>query len=242
MLDTEYLDFVKKIPQYKQREPEWFEQRKGKLTSSDAATALGQNPYKKPVELLFEKCIGRPQYSNQSTLHGQKYEDEAIKFYEVLMGKTNHNFGLIGYEDLNPLRNYVDERYHFLGGSPDGIALDNKSLEKPIMIEVKCPFRRKIVHGRIPAHYYAQLQLNLAICNLDIADFMEYVPSTREFNLVRVYRCEKWFNEHFPILEQFWKDVQYWRNNDITKHPEYETYYGQQISMFIPEENECMFD
>ena len=103
-------------------------------------------------------------------LNNLNRKDEAIKFYEVLMGKTNHNFGLIGYEDLNPLRHYIDERYHFLGGSPDGIALDNKGIEKPIMIEVKCPFRRKIVHGKIPEHYYAQLQLNLAICNLDIAD------------------------------------------------------------------------
>ena len=94
----EHLNFLKQIVQYPQKSNEWFEQRKNKLTSSDAATALGINPYKKSVQLLLEKCgAGRSFEGNESTLHGQKYEDEAIGRYETLMGKTNHTFGMIDF-------------------------------------------------------------------------------------------------------------------------------------------------
>ena len=52
----EKIDKLLKIPQFEQRSPEWFAQRKDKLTSSDAATVLGINPYSKEEELLFKKC------------------------------------------------------------------------------------------------------------------------------------------------------------------------------------------
>ena len=44
------------IPQFEQRSPEWFAQRKDKLTSSDAASVLGTNPYSTKTELLYHKC------------------------------------------------------------------------------------------------------------------------------------------------------------------------------------------
>ena len=120
-----HLKFLKSIKKYEQRSPEWYEQRKNKLTSSDAATALGINPYKKAVQLLLEKCgAGRSFEGNENTLHGQKYEDEAIGKYEMLMNKTNHTFGMISFADLDPIRinrescKYIHPKYHFLGGSP----------------------------------------------------------------------------------------------------------------------------
>ena len=45
------------IPQHEQRSKEWFALRYTKLTSSDAATVIGTNPYSKPHELLFKKCV-----------------------------------------------------------------------------------------------------------------------------------------------------------------------------------------
>ena len=101
----EQLEFIKAIPQFEQKSKEWMIQRYGKLTSSDAATALGINPYKKPVQLLLEKCgAGRSFTGNESTIHGNKYEDEAIQKYSFLMGKENHSFGMISFSDLDPIR------------------------------------------------------------------------------------------------------------------------------------------
>jgi len=232
----EHLEFIKTIPQYVQKSSEWFNERKNKLTSSDAATALGINPYKKPVELLLEKCgAGRSFTGNESTLHGQKFEDEAIDKYSYLMGKENHTFGMISFGALDPMRikkesskKYVNEKYHFLGGSPDGIAVDKSNLEKLVMLEVKCPMRRKIKHGQIPVYYYPQVQLNMFILDLEIADFVEYIPNIDnkniEMNIVRVHRDYEWFDKNVIILQKFWEDVQLWRTRDITTHPEYKKY------------------
>lgn len=242
-----HLEFLKSLPSYPQKSKEWIEQRRHKLTSSDAATALGTNPYKKAVQLLLEKCgAGRSFEGNESTLHGQKYEDEAIAKYEMLMGKKNHIFGMISFADLDPIRKengyekYIDEKYHFLGGSPDGIAVDKIITENSILsqVEVKCPLRRKIKHGQIPEYYFPQVQLNMFILDLEVTDFIEYIPSAigkgEELNIVRIYRDEEWFDKNFPILQKFWEDVQYWRTHDITTHPEYDKYYGAQAPIVAP--------
>ena len=75
--------------QVKQRSDEWYVTRKSCLTASDAATALGQNPYKKPAELIKSKSgfYANAQPDPQmirATEHGIKYEDEAAAAYAVL--------------------------------------------------------------------------------------------------------------------------------------------------------------
>jgi putative phage-type endonuclease len=251
-----HLEFISKITQYEQRSDEWFAHRKLHLTSSDAASALGINPYSKPIELLFKKCgAGKPFNGNEATLHGQKYEDEAIEKYALLMGKKNHEFGMIPYAELNPTRTdirFTSDEYGFLGGSPDGIAEDldpeHKNPERLVMLEVKCPMRRKIKHGQVPNYYYPQVQLNMFILNLEIADFIEYVPSSgykknMELNIVRVHRCEDWFHKNVPILKDFWDSVLLWRERGIENHPEYSkyAYVEPKITRVIPTRPEYLF-
>ena len=206
------------IPQYEQRSPEWFEQRKDKLTSSDAGTVLGLNPYSSYKEVLFDKCgIHKEFKGNVATLHGQKYEDEAIDKYCLMFDKTNYNFGMIGYGDV-----HTDNKYNWLGGSPDGIVQDNEDPDgqEPILLEVKCPYRRKIIPGICPQYYYPQVQLNLFITDLNCADFIEYKPPD-VFNVVRYTRDEEWLNDNLPRLESFWKEVENYRKIGIKEHPEY---------------------
>jgi predicted phage-related endonuclease len=236
------------IPQFEQRSPEWFAQRKDKLTSSDAASVLGTNPYSTKTELLYHKCgLEKPFTSNVATLHGQKYEDTAIELYCRITGKVNYNFGLLCYQDVNlgnpeiNLKcesnesresnecNYItfqkNPEYNFLAGSPDGIAesIDNPD-EEPILLEVKCPYRRKIKDGYIPIYYYPQVQLNLLICDLSVADFIEYCPKTSKLNIVRIIKDYDWISKNAQLLIDFWKDVVHYRNIGIEKHPEYLTY------------------
>jgi putative phage-type endonuclease len=212
------IEKLLKIPQYEQRSAEWFKQRENKLTSSDAATALGINPYQKSTEVLFKKCGQdlNPFVGNVATLHGQKYEDEAIQKYCKITGQINYNFGLIAHEDV-----YNNKDYYWLAGSPDGIALSTSDVNaKPILLEVKCPYKRVIKHGEIPDYYFPQVQLNMFICDLDLADFIEYRPPN-EINIVRVNRDEKWLSENLKKLELFWKDVEFYRINDIKTHPKF---------------------
>jgi putative phage-type endonuclease len=216
------INSLLEIPQYEQRSPEWFSQREGKLTSSDAATALNINPYQKPHELLFKKCGHdlKPFVGNVATLHGQKYEDYAIEKYCRAMGKTNYNFGMISYTDVHD--NDID-KYYFLAGSPDGIVTDNENPEtEPILLEVKCPYRRKIELNKCPKYYYPQVQLNLFICGLTRADFIEYRPGTQTedeiLNIVRIHIDHNWLNTNIPILYNFWKDVEHYREIGIENH------------------------
>lgn len=207
-----------KLPQHEQRSPEWFEQRKDKLTSSDAATVLGINPYQKPHEVLFKKCGHdlKPFVGNIATRHGQKYEDEAIEKYCKITGYKNYNFGLLCYKDIHP-----DDDYYWLAGSPDGIVQDIYSAEKePILIEVKCPYRRKIKKGIIPDYYYPQVQFNLYICQLKTADFIEYFPPNT-MNIVRVNIDMPWIKKNIQVLERFWKDVEHHREIGLQDHPKF---------------------
>tara|TARA_E500000178_G_scaffold279695_1_gene279566 strand:+ start:10889 stop:11650 length:762 start_codon:yes stop_codon:yes gene_type:complete len=212
------------IPQYEQRSKEWFAQRYTKLTSSDAATVLKINPYAKEHELLFKKCgyDPKPFISNIATLHGQKYEDTAIELYCRITGRKNFNFGCICYTDVHKDYSNYNKNFDFLAGSPDGIAqsLINND-EEPILLEVKCPYRREIKDGYIPTYYYPQVQLNLFICDLNIADFIEFCPKTNKLNIVRILKDNIWLNENIPILINFWKNVLYYRDIGIDKHPEY---------------------
>lgn len=218
------IEKLLKIPQHEQRSPEWFAQRYTKLTSSDAATVLGTNPYSKPYELLFKKCgyDPKPFISNIATLHGQKYEDTAIELYCRITGKFNYNFGCICYTDVHKeLPNY-NSKYDFLAGSPDGIVESLLSPnEEPILLEVKCPYRRPIKDGYIPEYYYPQVQLNLFICDLNIADFIEFCPKTNKLNIVRIAKDYNWINKNIPILINFWNKVEYYREIGIENHEEY---------------------
>jgi hypothetical protein len=54
----------------------------------------------------------------------------------------------------------------YLGASPDGITEDG------VMVEIKCPWRRKI-NGEIPLQYYYQIQGQLAVCALEECDYFE---------------------------------------------------------------------
>lgn len=234
------LAFIQGIKQNVQKSQEWLEQRKKFLTSSDAATALDINPYEKSDVLLFKKNgISKPFTGNIATKHGQDYEDEAIDIYCKLMSKKNYNFGLIEWNQINEIRSdYLNDFINssgidpsFLAGSPDGIAYDEQ--EGLVLLECKCPFGRQLKYDYCPEYYYPQVQLNMAILDIDKADFIEYIPANvvlskgqvhdkPQFNIVRIHRDYNWLTENITKLHTFWSQVLKWRELGIVNHPMYE--------------------
>lgn len=218
------ISVIKAIPQHKQKSQEWLKQRQGYLTSSDAASALGTNPYSSYDELVFKKCgISKPFTGNIATRHGERYEDEAIERYCSVMGMVNHEFGLIPYEAVP--REGGDPELNFLAGSPDGIALPVgcDDTAEPVLLEVKCPFRRKPIQGVCPEHYVPQVQLNMLICKCKKADFIEYLPKTQELFITRFYIDHDWLRSHFDHFKGFWRQVLQYKNQGIHTHPKYTT-------------------
>jgi len=199
------------IPQYEQRSPEWFAQRNNALTASDLPTVLSENKYKQPWNLLVEKCDpnGKPFVGNAATRWGTHYEDIAIEKYSSLRNKKVLSFGLL-----------IHPQYSWLGGSPDGITTDG------ILLEVKCPLTRPIIQGEVPEHYRSQVLLNLEICDLEVAHFIEFKPGKSDndyiINIVEILRDREWFSRKLPVMKEFWDSVLEYRIKGISSHPKYQ--------------------
>src|SRR5210317_2390911 len=185
-----------------QRSQEWLDLRKNMLTASDCATAIGENKYEKPFDLLLKKCgKGKPFTGNAATEHGNKYEDEARIIYEQRHNEVVHEIGL----EPHP-------KYPWLGGSPDGISESGK------LIEIKCPMSREIL-PEVPQHYMPQLQLCMEILDLEECDFIQYKPAEfnwprpEEFVVVNVKRDREWWKTYFPVMKEFWDRVLYFRQH-----------------------------
>ena len=186
LLDAEYAP---------QRSEEWLRLREGMLTASDAATALGINPYEKPKDLLMKKCGLKKFNGNAATMHGNKYEDEARDIYCLKYNEVAHEIGLRPHPE-----------HTWLGGSPDGITESGK------LLEIKCPLRREI-KPEVPVYYMPQLQLLMEILDLEQCDFIQYKPAEMtwpgpsEFVVVHVMRDRQWFQDSLPIFRAFWDTV-----------------------------------
>lgn len=140
-----------------QRSPEWYKFRENLITASSWGNVLGYIDSER--KLLLQKLghEGSQFKGNIFTQFGTKYEPVATSIYERRTKKEVIEFGC--------MRHPKEENF-FLGASPDGIAADG------IMLEIKCPPKRPI--GNIPTDYYwAQMQGQLEVCDLERCDFLE---------------------------------------------------------------------
>ena len=165
----QYRDELKvllQLPLMKQRTEEWFEARKTRLTASDLYDAIkGGNVSIKLAKKKANIVVDNINYNAIPALKwGTMFEPMAMRCYSQKMNNINiHDFGLICD---------VDNK-HF-GASPDGIN------DLGIMLEIKCPYSRKIIDGVIPDKYKMQIQGQLAVCKLKECDYIECIFKTIE--------------------------------------------------------------
>jgi putative phage-type endonuclease len=155
------LNVLLQLPLMKQRSDEWFEARKTRLTASDLYDAVkGGNISIKLAKKKANIITDNINYNAIPALKwGTMFEPMATRCYSQKMNNINiHDFGLIC--DVN--------NKHF-GASPDGIN------ELGIMLEIKCPYSRKIIDGVIPDKYKMQIQGQLAVCKLKECDYIECI-------------------------------------------------------------------
>lgn len=150
------------IPKIEQKTLEWYKARWNVVTASDFAQALGEGKFGTQKQFIEKKCkpldtTDTGPTDNPFFKWGHMFEPVATSIYEKMHNKHVHEFGLL----LHP-------RYDFFGASPDGITDDG------IMLEIKCPFKRKLT-GEIPVQYYYQIQGQLDVCDLDECDYLECV-------------------------------------------------------------------
>lgn len=143
-----------------QRTPEWYEARRKVLTAStfhDVCVSRGKYLEK----IISEKVaadMNRKPLPGYAILHGTILEDVACKYYEKVTGGKLHQFGLI----QNP-------KYPAIGASPDGAS------EHGVLLEIKCPYSRQLVHGEVPIKYMYQIQGQMLVCEIPRCDYLECV-------------------------------------------------------------------
>jgi putative phage-type endonuclease len=173
------LEKLKLLPQVEQRTPEWYAMRKTLITASDFAQALGDAKFGTQRQLYIKKSGYEEDKFNGNSpplKWGVMFESVACDIYSRRYGVVVNEFGLLRHPTIA-----------FFGASPDGIT------DQGVMLEIKCPFKRKIT-GEIPLQYYYQIQGQLEVCGLDECDYLEC-----EFEL---YSGEQTFFEDHGMYEK----------------------------------------
>jgi putative phage-type endonuclease len=155
---------LQKIPRIEQKSEEWYNVRNNLITASDFAQALGEGKFGSIDDLLKKKV--RPVSNLDDTFSknnpffawGNMFEPVANDIYSAMHKNVKiHEFGLLKHPSLD-----------FFGASPDGIS------DMGIMLEIKCPYKRKIEFGQdVPTQYYYQIQGQLEVCGLSECDYFE---------------------------------------------------------------------
>lgn len=162
-IKSEYIEYLKNIPQPKQKTEEWYIYRYNHLTASNGWKAFSDNQCVMN-SLIYEKC--KPyEIKNYNSLSenpmtwGHKYEPLTTFIYEELYDTKIEEFGCIPHKT-----------HLFLAASPDGIVTGKNNYGR--MIEIKNVVSREIT-GNPKKDYYIQVQLQLEVCDLEECDFVE---------------------------------------------------------------------
>jgi putative phage-type endonuclease len=204
-IDILFRDLLTSIPQSLPdgtRNPVWLELReKATVNPSALGMILGLYKNKTMQDAVNKKVYKIQEPDNDAMEYGRDMEDHVISMYEKEKGVKVFHCGFIRSKE-----------YPWLGGSPDGICIDNGKL-----IEVKCYLWGKIETCPKPAHF-AQIQAYLEITGLSECDLLEYRWPTLKITTIK--RDTKWWQAIMPALRRFLEAVEFENNllNDEAWH------------------------
>lgn len=192
-----------------QRTPEWYALRKGRITASNAAAALGISKYTSKrglVNVLSRVNLPGEAENGPVTpamVHGIEHEAKALSWYCESRGVT-----------VDPIGFAYSLEMPRLGVSTDGLVGDDG------IIEIKCPYggmyeglatdTKSPTLSHIPVDHYAQVQMGMGIlerkwCDYIVADFVSAaIPS--------------YYVERIPYNHQYWTLVKYKLNRYAEKY------------------------
>jgi len=179
--------------QTEQRTPAWYQRRHNMITASSAWKTFGTEAVMN--QLIYEKCKplidddsddGIVNVNVDSPLHwGQKYEYVSARIYQLKNNTRLGEFGCIQHSDPS---------LFFLGGSPDGINIDDTSPLYGRMVEIKNIVNREIT-GVPKEEYWIQMQIQMEVCDLDSCDFVE--TRFKEYEHVEDYEQDVEIDYHY---------------------------------------------
>ena len=204
-----------------QRTAEWFEARKGMITGSRAAAALGISPWQTPEQLMREMVreyhgAESERVDNMIMEYGRNHENLAMLDYMSKTGNVPEECGFIVHPDIP-----------WLGASPDGLIGDDT------VLEIKAPWKYR--NKKDPdmenifsvnlSHYMVQVQIEMACSVRPLAHFYQWGQWKNPAGGIRTYdRLEYvvfnkgWFEHVLPQLAAF--RVRFLKELDNPEHLE----------------------
>lgn len=138
---------------------EWLEMRRGKIGASDAPKIMGVSPWGTALQLWQEKVgLREPQKRNAAMQYGIDREASARELFNRRSGAT-----MKPEVKVHPL-------YDWMMASYDGLSEDGKR-----GLEIKHCGKLDWHHasnGKVPEHYYPQLQHQIEVGGLDMVYYM----------------------------------------------------------------------
>lgn len=167
---------------------QWLDFRRGKVTASNLGALLGQVSY-----------ISR-RSAYRSILHASDCSDAPA----LVWGRENERNGVAAYEKLSGNRvditgAHTHKSHPWFLGSPDGLVGEDG------LIEVKCPFYKKVVHAHVPVHYWMQMNACMEVTDRQYCDFVSWTPY--DVAVYRVYRDRATFEKLFPYYADVYRAV-----------------------------------
>lgn len=183
------------IVNLEQGSTEWLQYRRSKIGGSDAPIIMGVSPYK-TVKVLFEEKVQG-------------------------ISQTQEHFGMKRGKELEPLvlaiineeikANFApaviqNDSYPFLIASLDGY-----DSSKNVACEIKCPNSTDhalAVKGKVPAHYFPQLQHIMFVCNLGEMLYVSYSDYADQKLAYVTVKADKEYQEEMLEKEKiFYKSL-----------------------------------
>lgn len=183
----------------KQRSPEWFSARVGRVTGSVAGAILGHAPYATRDDILRRMVRdyhgAEAEFTgNIATRHGEFHEDGAIMDFRLETGLDVKEVGFIPYGP-------------WLGASPDGLTSDGGVLEVKVPFSLRKAEKPQFKPLSDQPHYYAQVQIEMLCAGRGHAWFYQWAPNGSK--LERVEYDQGWLDENLPRLHKFYVEYLY---------------------------------
>jgi hypothetical protein len=180
--------------------PKCMAKRRLSISATDFNTLVhnlpirGGNKYRNTKKLTIQKLgLGTRTFS-PACAHGTFTEPEALRVYELVTGNklVKEDIGFCrGPPDFHSQDDYIMPE--FVGATPDGVCA-----YIPVLVEIKCPFWKKLIEGGIPDIYWSQIQCQMAVTGIQTVHFVRYISPDftheGEINIIEAKFDKVWWN------------------------------------------------
>lgn len=197
-------------------EDDWLELRTKGIGGSDIGAILGLNPYSSPLKIYKQKVEGYKEDLSKNVFVKKGKELENL----ILTNYVQPYFAKLGYEVGKPDFMLINTDYPFFRANVDGIAYKKDgNYKNNIIVEIKWVNEyaeinwNKPEYNGVPASYYAQIQLYMAVTGASSAIVCALFDKNWEMNYFTVPRDEMF------ILEMISKGRDFYQYNMLMKMP-----------------------